>query len=146
MAFREAQHPDFTKYAAQIVSNAAALAEALAKRGFRLVSGGTDNHLLLVDLRTFDEELTGKEAQAVLDEAGITLNKNTIPNDPRSPFVTSGIRIGTPAVTTQGMAEAEMDTIADLIARTLENRNDESAVASLRQEVADLCGEFTPYP
>ena len=146
VAFREALQPEFSDYAAQIVKNAAALAEALAKRGFRLVSGGTDNHLLLVDLRTFDEELTGKEAQSVLDEAGITLNRNTIPDDPRSPFVTSGIRIGTPAVTTQGMGEAEMDTIADLIARTLQNRNDDGAVASLRSEVADLCGEFTPYP
>ena len=145
VAFREAQQPEFKDYAAQIVKNAAALAEALATRGFRLVSGGTDNHLLLVDLRAFDEELTGKEAQAVLDEAGITLNKNTIPNDPRSPFVTSGIRIGTPAVTTQGMGEAEMDTIADLIARTLANRTDEAAVAALRGEVAELCGRFTPY-
>ena len=145
VAFREAQQPEFKDYAAQIVKNAAALAEALATRGFRLVSGGTDNHLLLVDLRAFDEELTGKEAQAVLDEAGITLNNNTIPNDPRSPFVTSGIRIGTPAVTTQGMGEAEMDTIADLIARTLANRTDEAAVAALRGEVAELCGRFTPY-
>ena len=90
------------------MANAAALAEALAKQGFRLVSGGTDNHLLLVDLRTFDADLTGKVAQNVLDEAGITLNKNTVPDDPRSPFVTSGVRIGTPAVTTQGMTEAEM--------------------------------------
>jgi len=138
--------PEFKDYAAQIVKNAAALAEALATRGFRLVSGGTDNHLLLVDLRPFDEELTGKEAQAVLDEAGITLNKNTIPNDPRSPFVTSGVRIGTPAVTTQGMKEAEMDSIADLITRTLQNRNDPAAVAALRAEVADLCSQFTPYP
>jgi len=145
VAFREALHPDFNAYAAQIVKNAAALAEALATRGFRLVSGGTDNHLLLVDLRTFDEDLTGKEAQAVLDEAGITLNKNTIPNDPRSPFVTSGVRIGTPSVTTQGMKEAEMDSIADLIARTLQNRSDEAAVASVRAEVAELCAAFTPY-
>lgn len=145
VAFREALMPEFTEYAAQIVKNAAALAKALATRGFRLVSGGTDNHLLLVDLRPFDEELTGKEAQAVLDEAGITLNKNTIPNDPRSPFVTSGVRIGTPAVTTQGMGEAEMDTIADLIARTLQNRNDPETVSSLRSEVADLCAKFTPY-
>lgn len=145
VAFREALMPEFTEYAAQIVKNAAALAKALATRGFRLVSGGTDNHLLLVDLRPFDEELTGKEAQAVLDEAGITLNKNTIPNDPRSPFVTSGVRIGTPAVTTQGMAEAEMDTIADLIARTLQNRNDPETVSSLRSEVAELCAKFTPY-
>jgi len=146
VAFREAQQPEFKEYAAQIVKNAAALAEALATRGFRLVSGGTDNHLLLVDLRTFDEELTGKEAQIVLDDAGITLNRNTIPDDPRSPFVTSGIRIGTPAVTTQGMGEAEMDKIADLIARTLKQRNDAAAVASLRDEVAELCAGFTPYP
>lgn len=145
VAFREASMPEFKEYSAQIVKNAAALAEALATRGFRLVSGGTDNHLLLVDLRPFDEDLTGKEAQAVLDEAGITLNKNTIPNDPRSPFVTSGVRIGTPAVTTQGMGEAEMDTIADLITRTLQNRNDPAVVASLRSEVAELCGRFTPY-
>ena len=146
VAFREALTPEFKDYAAQIVKNAAALAEALATRGFRLVSGGTDNHLLLVDLRPFDEELSGKEAQNVLDEAGITLNKNTIPNDPRSPFVTSGVRIGTPAVTTQGMGEAEMDTIADLISRTLQNRHDSDAVADIRSEVKDLCSGFTPYP
>jgi glycine hydroxymethyltransferase len=146
VAFREAMMPEFTDYAAQVVKNAAALAEALATRGFRLVSGGTDNHLLLVDLRPFDEELTGKEAQAVLDDAGITLNKNTIPNDPRSPFVTSGVRIGTPAVTTQGMQEPEMDQIADLIARTLKNRADSETIAAIRAEVADLCGRFTPYP
>ena len=146
VAFREALMPEFKEYAAQIVKNAAALAEALANRGFRLVSGGTDNHLLLLDLRPFDEDLTGKEAQNVLDEAGITLNKNTIPDDPRSPFVTSGVRIGTPAVTTQGMKEAEMETIADLITRTLQNRNDASAVAGIREEVAALCGQFTPYP
>jgi glycine hydroxymethyltransferase len=145
VAFREALMPEFKDYAGQIVKNAAALAEALSIRGFRLVSGGTDNHLLLVDLRTFDEELTGKEAQNVLDDAGITLNKNTIPDDPRSPFVTSGVRIGTPAVTTQGMKETEMDTIADLITRTLQSRHDAAAVASLRAEVAELCGRFTPY-
>lgn len=146
VAFREAQQPEFADYASQIVKNAAALAEGLATRGFRLVSGGTDNHLLLVDLRTFDAELTGKEAQNVLDQAGITLNKNTIPNDPRSPFVTSGIRIGTPAMTTQGMKEAEMETVADLIARTLTHRDDEAMVSALRKEVADLCSGFTPYP
>jgi len=146
VAFREAQQPEFKDYAEQIVKNAAALAEALATRGFRLVSGGTDNHLLLVDLRTFDEDLTGKEAQIVLDDAGITLNRNTIPDDPRSPFVTSGIRIGTPAVTTQGMGEPEMDQIADLIARTLRQRNDPTALAGLRNEVAELCARFTPYP
>ena len=145
VAFREAATPEFNDYAGQIVKNAAALAEALAGHGFRLVSGGTDNHLLLVDLRTFDEELTGKEAQNVLDEAGITLNKNTVPNDPRSPFVTSGVRIGTPAVTTQGMKEADMAVVAELIARTLKERSDSDAVAKIRSEVAELCGSFPVY-
>ena len=116
VAFREAAHPSFKEYAHQIVSNASALAEALAGEGFRLVSGGTDNHLMVVDLRPFDAELTGKVAQLTLDEAGITLNKNTVPDDPRSPFVTSGLRIGTPSVTTQGMEETQMPVIAELIA------------------------------
>lgn len=110
-----------------------------------MVSGGTDNHLCLVDLRGFDAELTGKEAQSVLDLAGITLNKNTIPDDPRSPFVTSGVRIGTPAVTTQGMTEPQMVQIASLIARALRGRADESAVAAVRSDVAALCANFTPY-
>jgi glycine hydroxymethyltransferase len=145
VAFREASQPEFQGYAAQIVRNAGALAEALAGEGFRLVSGGTDNHLLLVDLRAFDAELTGKEAQAVLDEAGITLNKNTIPDDPRSPFVTSGVRIGTPAVTTQGMTEPEMGEIASLIARALRARTDGAELASVRDDVATLCSKFTPY-
>jgi glycine hydroxymethyltransferase len=145
VAFREAADPSFKGYAQQIVRNAAALAEALAEEGFRLVSGGTDNHLLLVDLRNFDAELTGKEAQAVLDQAGITLNKNTIPDDPRSPFVTSGVRIGTPAVTTQGMTEPEMAEIASLISRALRNRTDASALAAVRDDVAVLCSKFTPY-
>ncbi len=126
VAFREAADPSFATYAAQIVRNASALAAGLAAEGFRLVSGGTDNHLMLVDLRPFDAELTGKEAQVVLDRAGITLNRNTIPDDPRSPFVTSGLRIGTPAVTTQGMGEGEMATIAALIARTLRSRDDDA--------------------
>ena len=105
--------------------NAAALAEGLAGRGLRLVSGGTDNHLLLVDLRSFDEELSGKKARLALDRAGISLNENTVPDDPRPPYITSGLRIGTPAVTTQGMAEAEMDVIAELIVRTLDHRDDD---------------------
>jgi glycine hydroxymethyltransferase len=145
VAFREAALPEFSDHATQIVRNAAALAEALAKEGFRLVSGGTDNHLLLVDLRTFDAELTGKEAQAVLDRAGITLNKNTIPDDPRSPFVTSGVRIGTPATTTQGMTEPEMVAIAALIARALRGRADDAELAAVRDDVATLCSKFTPY-
>jgi glycine hydroxymethyltransferase len=146
VAFREAAHPSFAAYAAQIVRNADALAAALAGEGFRLVSGGTDNHLMLVDLRSFDAELTGKEAQTVLDRAGITLNRNTIPDDPRSPFVTSGLRIGTPSVTTQGMTEAEMATIASLIARALSSRTDDAELAAVRDDVVTLCSKFTPYP
>ncbi len=146
VAFAEAATPEFADYAARIVANAQALAASLAGEGFRLVSGGTDNHLLLVDLRTFDDELTGKEAQTVLDEAGITLNRNSIPDDPRSPFVTSGIRIGTPAVTTQGMGPDEMATIGALIARTLRSRTDADAVAGIREEVRELCVPFAPYP
>jgi glycine hydroxymethyltransferase len=146
VAFREAMHPSFADYAARIVSNAQALAASMAAEGFRLVSGGTDNHLLLVDLRTFDADLTGKEAQAALDLAGITLNKNTIPDDPRSPFVTSGVRIGTAATTTQGMGIGEMATIGALMARALRGRADGAELAAVRQTVAELCGRFTPYP
>ncbi len=146
VAFAEAQTEEFKRYSAQVVANAQALAAGLASEGFRLVSGGTDNHLLLVDLRAFDEDLTGKEASAVLDEAGITLNRNTIPDDPRSPFVTSGIRIGTPAVTTQGMTEGEMAQIAHLIATTLRQRIAEGVVAAVREDVRQLCSGFTPYP
>ena len=146
IAFAEASTPEFADYAASIVANAAALAKALAGQGFRLVSGGTDNHLLLIDLRTFDPDLTGKEAQAVLDSAGISLNKNTIPDDPRSPFVTSGIRVGTPAVSTQGMGPDEMATIAELIARTLRGRDDDSVVGAVKADVAELCSRFCPYP
>jgi glycine hydroxymethyltransferase len=145
VAFREAADPSFRDYSAQIVRNASALASALAGEGFRLVSGGTDNHLLLLDLRTFDDELSGKDAQNVLDRAGITLNKNTIPDDPRSPFVTSGVRIGTPAVTTQGMTEPEMAQIASLIARALRGRDSDAEIAAVRDEVSALCTKFSPY-
>ena len=145
IAFYEASQPSFSEYAHQIVANASALAEALVGEGFALVSGGTDNHLMVVDLRPFDEELTGKVAQSSLDEAGITLNKNTVPDDPRSPFVTSGVRIGTPSVTTQGMTEAEMPVIADFIARALRHRDDADAVAGVRDEVANLCAKFPAY-
>ncbi|NNE73859.1 MAG: serine hydroxymethyltransferase [Acidimicrobiales bacterium] len=145
VAFGEASQPEFRDYAAGIVANAAALAEALAGEGFRLVSGGTDNHLLLVDLRSFDEDLTGKEAQAVLDEAGITLNKNTIPDDPRSPFVTSGVRIGTAGVTTQGMGTEDMATIAGFIARTLRSRTDPAEIAAVKHDVGTLCAKFPVY-
>lgn len=146
IAFYEASQPSFSDYAHQVVANASALAEALAGEGFRLVSGGTDNHLMVVDLQPFDADLTGKVAQAKLDEAGITLNKNTVPDDPRSPFVTSGVRIGTPSVTTQGMTESEMPVIASLIARALSGRDDDAVLQSVRGEVADLCGKFPAYP
>ncbi len=145
VAFREAADPSFADYARQIVANASALASALVGHGFRLVTGGTDNHLMVVDFRTFDAELTGAVAQTVLDRAGITLNKNTVPDDPRSPFVTSGVRIGTPSTTTQGMAEPEMAEIADLIARTLQGRDDDSVVAAVRADVNALCARFPVY-
>ena len=145
IAFREAMDPSFKEYAAQIVTNASALAAALAAEGFRLVSGGTDTHMMVVDLTPFDAELTGKVAQATLDEAGITLNKNTIPDDPRSPFVTSGVRIGTPSVTTQGMQEPEMAEIAKLIARALRNVDNVEALAAIKAEVVTLCAKFPPY-
>jgi len=145
VAFYEAMQPEFTEYAQQIVKNASALAEALVHQGFRLVSGGTDSHLMVVDLRPFDADLTGKEAQTVLDEGGITLNKNNVPDDPRSPFVTSGVRIGTPSVTTQGMKEPQMAQIAELIARILRHRTDATAVAGAKAEVAALCAQFPAY-
>jgi glycine hydroxymethyltransferase len=145
VAFREAATPEFRDYAAQIVRNADALAGALGRSGFRLVSGGTDNHLILIDLRSFNEDLTGKDAQIALDRAGITLNKNTIPDDPRSPFVTSGLRIGTPSVTTQGMTEPEMEQIAALMTRVLTDPGDEAELAAVREDVRTLCSKFPVY-
>jgi glycine hydroxymethyltransferase len=146
VAFGEALQPSFRDYAAAVVANAQALAEALAAEGFRLVSGGTDNHLVLVDLRPFDPGLTGKEAQEVLDRAGITVNRNTVPDDPRSAFVTSGLRLGTAAETTAGMGSSEMARIAGLLVRALRYRNEDAEVARVRAEVAELCASFPPYP
>ncbi|HXA74069.1 MAG TPA: serine hydroxymethyltransferase [Acidimicrobiales bacterium] len=146
VAFAEAARPEFREYAARVVANAKALADALSGHGFRLVSGGTDNHMMLVDLRSFDADLTGKEAQEVLDRAGITCNRNTIPDDPRSAFQTSGLRLGTSAETTAGMGPGEMQTVADLLVRTLEARGDEGEIATVRSEVAALCAAFPPYP
>jgi glycine hydroxymethyltransferase len=146
VAFAEAARPEFRQYAASVVTNAAALGTALAAEGFRLVSGGTDNHMVLIDLRTFDADLTGKEAQEVLDRAGITLNRNTIPDDPRTPFVTSGLRLGAAAETTAGMGPGEMQTVAALIGRTLRARSDEAEIAAVRADVAALCAAFPPYP
>jgi glycine hydroxymethyltransferase len=146
VAFAEAARPEFRTYAAQVVANAQVLAGALADEGFRLVAGGTDNHMLLVDLRPFDAELTGKVAQEVLDRAGITLNRNTIPDDPRTPFITSGLRLGTAAETTAGMGPDQMRIVAALIARTLRAREDDGEIAAVRGDVAALCAEFPPYP
>ncbi|GAB4469508.1 MAG: serine hydroxymethyltransferase [Armatimonadaceae bacterium] len=138
--FKEAMTPEFREYQAQIRRNAKALAGAMAEHNFRLVSGGTDNHLMLLDLRP--KKLNGKRVQEVLDEAGITTNKNAIPNDPNPPYKTSGLRLGTPAVTTRGMTEAEMPLIADLIDRALEHRHDEAALGAIRREVKALCDRF----
>ena len=145
VAFHEALQPSFRDYAHQVVANASALADALVQQGFSLVSGGTDIHLMVVDLRPFDADLTGKEAQSVLDIAGITLNKNNVPDDSRSPFVTSGVRIGTPSVTTQGMKEPQMAEIAQLMARALRGRADATTLAAVRADVAALCGRFPAY-
>jgi len=145
VAFYEALQPSFRDYAHQVVANASALADALVQQGFSLVSGGTDIHLMVVDLRPFDADLTGKEAQSVLDIAGITLNKNNVPDDSRSPFVTSGVRIGTPSVTTQGMKEPQMAEIAQLMARALRGRADATTLAAVRADVAALCGRFPAY-
>ncbi|CAM3840706.1 serine hydroxymethyltransferase [Mesobacillus thioparans] len=144
VAFGEAQEDSFKEYAQNIISNANRLAEGLNKEGIDLVSGGTDNHLLLVDLRSLG--LTGKVAEKVLDEIGITVNKNTIPFDPESPFVTSGIRIGTAAVTSRGFGHEEMDEIASLIAFTLKNHEDEAKLEEARQRVEDLTSKFELYP
>ena len=146
VAFKEALQPSFKKYSQQVVANAKALAGALMEKKFQVVSGGTDNHLMLIDLRSKGEELTGKLAETALDKAGITANKNTVPNETRSPFVTSGLRLGTPAVTTRGMKEGEMKRIAGFIDRVLTAPEDESVLAAVRKEVRTLAGEFPLYP
>ncbi len=144
VAFKEALEPAFAAYSRQVVANARRLAAELAARGYRLVSGGTDTHLLLVDLRNTD--LTGKQAEAILDQAGITVNKNTVPFETRSPFVTSGIRIGTPAVTTRGMGETEMAAIAGFIDAALQAVDDARKLAGIRRDVLELCARFPLYP
>jgi glycine hydroxymethyltransferase len=143
VSFKEALAPDFKAYQARIVENAKALAETLVDEGWRLVSGGTDNHLMLVDV--FSRGITGKAAEAALDRAGITVNKNTIPFDTNSPMVASGIRLGTPALTTRGMGVAEMEKVGRLIARALRGVSDEQALADVRNDVAKLCEEFPLY-
>jgi glycine hydroxymethyltransferase len=146
VAFLEALQPSFTTYAGHIVTNAQLLGERLVEHGFDLVSGGTDNHLLLVDLRASHGELTGKDAENALEAAGITMNKNTVPGETRSPFVTSGLRIGTPALTSRGMRGAEMRQLADWIAHVLQAPTEEDRIASVRSEVEELCRGFPLYP
>jgi len=143
ICFKEAMSPDYKKYAGQIIKNTQALAQGLLKNGFRLVSGGTDNHLVLVDLRP--KKITGKIAEQTLDEVGITVNKNTIPFDPEKPFVTSGIRIGTPALTTRGLKEREMSLIADLIGQVLSNVTDDKVKQAVKGQVKELCRQFPLY-
>ena len=143
VAFKEAQQPEFETYCRQVVANAAALAKGVQDAGFTVVSGGTDNHLFLLSL--VGREVTGKVGQAALEAAGVTANKNMVPFDPRKPMVTSGVRIGTPAVTTRGMGEAEMAAIAGFIARALDAPDDEDALAKIRAEVEDLCRGFPLY-
>jgi glycine hydroxymethyltransferase len=144
VCFKEALGPNFADYQRQVVANARRLAAGLASAGFRLVSGGTDNHLMLVDV--FSRGITGKVAEAALGKAGITVNKNAIPFDKNPPMVASGVRIGTPAITTRGMGEREMDDIAGLIARTLASPEDDRVLASVKSEVEALCRKFPLYP
>ena len=144
VALKEALTSDFKEYQKQIVKNAAQLAKSLQAEGWRLVSGGTDNHLMLVDVK--QQGLTGKEAQLLLDEVGITVNKNTIPFETESPFVTSGIRIGTPALTTRGMKENEMAEIASLVSQMMKNKDSEAVKKSVKEAVAKLCKKFPLYP
>jgi glycine hydroxymethyltransferase len=143
VAFLEAARPAFRTYCEQIVANARALADGMQQHGFRVVSGGTDVHLFLLSL--VDREVTGKQAQQVLEDAGITANKNMVPFDPRKPTITSGVRLGTPAVTTRGMKEAEMAQIASLVARVLEKPDDAAESKAVRGEVEALCRRFPLY-
>lgn len=143
VAFLEALQPEFKVYQQAVKANAALMAQGLMNRGFRIVSGGTENHMFLLDL--IDKGITGKDADAVLDGAHITVNKNAVPNDPRSPFVTSGLRLGTPAVTTRGFQAAEIRQLTDWIADILDDLKDESRAAKIRQQVVDLCRRFPVY-
>jgi glycine hydroxymethyltransferase len=143
VAFKEALQPEFKAYQQQVVTNARAMAATLIERGYRIVSGGTDNHLFLVDL--IDKDITGKDADAALGRANITVNKNAVPNDPRSPFVTSGLRMGTPAVTTRGFGVEECRTLAGWIADVLDDIGDEGTVRRVRAQVLELCGRFPVY-
>ena len=143
ISFKEAMQPEFISYQAQVIKNAQAMAKVFMDRGFDVVSGGTDNHLMLVSL--IPKGITGKAADAALGKAHITINKNAVPNDPESPFVTSGIRVGTPAPTTRGFKEAEITEVANWMCDVMENMDDESVIASVRDKVSVLCGRFPVY-
>jgi glycine hydroxymethyltransferase len=143
VAFYEALQPEFKVYSAQVVANAKAMTQVLMERGFKIVSGGTDNHLFLVDL--IDKDITGKDADAALGRAHMTVNKNAVPNDPRPPMVTSGLRIGTPAVTTRGFKEAEVRQLSHWISDVLDHMGDESVVERVAGEVKSLCRRFPVY-
>lgn len=143
VAFQEALSPEFKAYQQQVINNAQALADQLQQRHFTIISGGTDNHLMLVDLR--DKNITGKEAEKLLDDIGITANKNTIPFEPLSPFVTSGLRLGTPALTTRGLKEEDIRKIANIIADVIERRDDAAVIARAKQDVEDICRAFPLY-
>jgi glycine hydroxymethyltransferase len=143
VSFKEALEPSFRVYGERVIANAQAMADAFIGRGYNIVSGGTDNHLFLLDL--IDKGITGKDADAALGRANITVNKNTVPNDPQSPFVTSGLRIGSPAATTRGFREAEMRQVVEWICDILDNLGDESVVDSVREQVKELCARFPVY-
>lgn len=143
VCFLEASTPEFIEYQKRVVGNCKTLGQALQEKGFRLVSGGTDNHLLLIDLR--NKNITGKEAEALLDQCGITTNKNTIPGDPNGPFVTSGLRIGTAAVTSRGFGKEEMQRVAEAIALIIDNPEDENAAVEAKSIVKELCRAYPLY-
>lgn len=143
VALKEALSPGFKDYQAKVIQNAKKLAEELVGRGFKIISGGTDNHMMLVDLT--NKDITGKDAESALGQARITVNKNVIPYDERSPAVTSGIRLGTPCVTTRGMGGAEMTEIADMISSIIENNNDPETITRLMQKAQSLCVKFPIY-
>ena len=143
VAFKEALTPEFNEYQQQVLDNARAMASVMIERGYRVVSGGTDNHLFLVDL--INKDITGKDAEAALGSANITVNKNAVPNDPKSPFVTSGIRIGTPAITTRGFKTQEASDLAGWICDVLDDMTDAESIANIKQQVLDICQRFPVY-
>ena len=145
VAYKEALDPSYKEYCKQVIANASALAAAMVARGYKIISGGTDNHMMLIDLRPKDANLTGKLAENALVKADITINKNAVPFETRSPFVTSGIRIGTPAITTRGMMAEDMETVANLIDRVLVNPEDESNLSAVKLEVNALMTKFPLY-